>query len=478
MGATCGPDVRRSFLDPWRVAVSERHIRTHAKGRCDSRPVITSHDRSIFGDPFQRTMNTEQTGGGKERTFTRYQVFLIAVLAFMQFTVILDFMVISPLGAILMPVLHITPKEFSHAVMGYAIAAGLSGLLAAGFADRYDRKKLLLFFYTGFIAGTLLCALAPTYPLLLAARIITGVFGGVVGSVSMAIVTDAFHMQVRGRVMGYIQMAFAVSQVAGIPFGLFLANHFDWHAPFMLIVLFGGLAGLVIFRFMRPVTEHLHLHGDRHPVRHLWATFTNKQHRLSFITMMILATGGFMMMPFSTAFVVNNIGIAPELLPRIYLIMGLFSFFSFPLAGRLSDRLGRVPTFLIGTVIALTMVVIYTHMGPSPLWLVVAINVVMFVGIGSRIVSSSALMTAVPDLKDRGAFMSINSSIQQLCGGIAAWIAGLIVVQTSETAPLQRYDVLGFACCGSMIVCAALIYLVDRQLRSRTGHLEPMVPAR
>ncbi len=140
----------------------------------------------------------------KEKIFTRYEVFIVALLAILQFTVILDFMVISPLGVILMKTLDITPSKFSLVVSAYAFSAGISGLLAAGFADKFDRKKLLLFFYVGFILGTVMCAIAPDFNTLLAARIITGIFGGVIGSVSLAIVTDLFAMQVRGRVMGYI----------------------------------------------------------------------------------------------------------------------------------------------------------------------------------------------------------------------------------------------------------------------------------
>src|SRR5882672_4956001 len=104
--------------------------------------------------------------------FTRYQKFVIAVLAFLQFTIILDFMIISPLGAMMMPTLHMSPQQFGLAVSSYAFSAGLSGLLAAGFADRFDRKRLLLFFYAGFLAGTLLCGLAGSYNLLLLARMI------------------------------------------------------------------------------------------------------------------------------------------------------------------------------------------------------------------------------------------------------------------------------------------------------------------
>src|SRR5437762_10747452 len=145
--------------------------------------------------------------------FTKYQKFVIAVLAFLQFTIVLDFMIMSPLGAMIMPALNITTAQFGLAVSSYAFSAGIAGLLAAGFADRFDRKRLLLFFYGGFIIGTLLCALATTYPLLLAARIVTGLFGGVIGSVVLAIATDLFPLEVRGRVMGYITTALPASQV-------------------------------------------------------------------------------------------------------------------------------------------------------------------------------------------------------------------------------------------------------------------------
>jgi predicted MFS family arabinose efflux permease len=164
--------------------------------------------------------------------FTRYQKSVVAIIAALQFTIILDFMILSPLGAILMPALHMSAKQFGSVVSAYAFSAGISGLLASGFADRFDRKRFLLFFYAGFVVGTLLCGLATTYEFLLAARIITGVFGGVVGSISFAIITDLFAPQQRGRVMGIVQTAFSASQILGLPLGLYLSNHLGWHAPF------------------------------------------------------------------------------------------------------------------------------------------------------------------------------------------------------------------------------------------------------
>src|SRR3954470_15613641 len=188
--------------------------------------------------------------------FSGYQKVVVGMLAFLQFAVILDFMLMSPLGALIMPSLAITPAQFGSVVSAYAFAAGVSGLLTAGFADRFDRKKLLLFFYTGFIAGTLWCGLAQSFQSLLLARIVTGLFGGVIGSVVLAIATDLFAPQMRGRVMGFIQTAFAASQVLGIPIGIYLSNRWNWHVPFLALVVLGFIGGLLIALYMKPVADH------------------------------------------------------------------------------------------------------------------------------------------------------------------------------------------------------------------------------
>src|SRR5450631_2307040 len=228
-------------------------------------------------------MDKTATSSPARIQFSGYQKVVIGILGFLQFTVILDFMIISPLGAIVMPTLHISPQQFGLAVSSYAFSAGVSGLLAAGFADRFDRKRLLLFFYAGFILGTLLCALATTYPLLLAARIVTGLFGGVIGSVVLAIATDLFAFEMRGRVMGFIQTAFAASQVLGLPAALYFANRWDWHAPFWAIIAIAVPAGLVIVFFMKPVAAHLTLGQEHSPWMHLAHTIGEPRYRLAFI---------------------------------------------------------------------------------------------------------------------------------------------------------------------------------------------------
>jgi Arabinose efflux permease len=389
---------------------------------------------------------------------------MIAVLALLQFTVILDFMVMSPLSAFLIPELHISTAQFGVVVSAYAFSAGISGLLAAGFADKYDRKKLLLFFYTGFLAGTVLCAVAPNYHFLLFARIITGLFGGVLSSVSMAIVTDLFKLEVRGRVMGFVQMAFAASQVLGIPIGLVLTNHFGWHSPFWLVAGFGLLLGIAIVAYMKPITGHLKLQHERSPVMHLLKTVSFSPYVLAFFTTTMLATGGFMLMPFGSAFGVNNLGLTNQQLPTLYFVSGIFSLVFGPLIGLLSDKVGKYATFVGGTVVSIAMVAIYTNLGVTPLWLVIAINVVLFAGIMGRMISSQALISAIPEPQDRGAFMSINSSVQQISGGIASTAAGLIIYQATPTSKLQHYDTLGYIVILTMIIVAVMMYFISRQV--------------
>jgi len=403
------------------------------------------------------------TGGAKPRLkFSGYQKFVIAVLAFMQFTIILDFMIISPLGAIVMPTLHISPQQFGLAVSSYAFAAGASGLLAAGFADRFDRKRLLLFFYTGFLLGTLLCGLAATYPMLLIARIVTGLFGGVIGSVVLAIATDLFPLEMRGRVMGYIGTAFAASQVLGLPAGLYFANHWDWHAPFLAIIAVALPAGLVIAFWMKPVAAHLELRQEKSPLMHLVHTLAEPRYRLAFILTMLLPTGGYMLMPFGTAFMVDDIGLSFSTLPTIYLITGLFTVFVGPLVGKASDSFGKFNTFCFGTLLTLVMVAVWTNLGHVSLTVVIIVNVLLFIGIFSRMIPSQALISAIPEVTKRGAFNAVSASLQQVAGGVSAAVAGAVLVEHGGV--LEHFNWLGYIVMGVASVSLLLMYFVHKQV--------------
>jgi predicted MFS family arabinose efflux permease len=396
--------------------------------------------------------------------FSGYQKIVIAMLAFLQFAVIIDFMLMAPLGALIMPALGATPAQFGTVVSAYAFAAGVSGFLTAGFADRFDRKKLLLFFYTGFIAGTAWCGLAPSFESLLLARIVTGLFGGVIGSIVLAIATDLFVPQMRGRVMGFIQTAFAASQILGIPIGIYLSNHWNWQMPFLALAVLGLTAGLLIAFVMRPVNEHLKARQERSPFAHLVHTLVEPRHAISFVSVLFLATGGFMLMPFSSAFTVNNLGIGLDQLPVIYLVTGIATIFAGPMVGKASDSFGKLPTFYVGTAITIVMVLIYTHLTHSTLVVVTIINVAMFIGIFSRMIPYQALMTQVPAPTHRGAFNAVNASISQLAGGLAAVVAGHIVQQGTD-GKLHHYDVAGYVVVATSLLACYLLWRVERGIR-------------
>lgn len=395
--------------------------------------------------------------------FSGYQKIVVAMLAFLQFAVILDFMIMSPLGAVIMPDLNIGPSQFGLVVSAYAFSAGVAGLLTAGFADRYDRKKLLLFFYTGFILGTVWCGLAQTFESLLAARVFTGLFGGVIGSIVLAISTDLFAPAMRGRVMGLIQTAFAASQVLGIPAGIYLSNQWNWHVPFMAMAAFGLLGGLLVAWKMQPVNGHLGQPQEHSPFMHLYHTVTEKRYLLAFCITAFLTTGGFMLMPFSSAYIVNNMGIDLHHLPTVYLITGVCTIFIGPLIGRAADAFGKFRVFLFGTALSIVMVLIYTHLGHIPLWMLVLVNSVMFVGIFSRMIPFQAISSTVPVATQRGSYNAISASIQQLAGGVASVASGHIVTQAAD-GRLQHFDTVGYVVVATSVIATALLWRLQRDL--------------
>src|SRR5450830_1868664 len=373
-------------------------------------------------------------------TFSPYQKIVVTILAFLQFAVIVDFMLMSPLGAMIIPELKIDTAQFGLVVSAYAFSAGIAGLLTAGLADRYDRKKLLLFFYTGFLLGTLWCGLASSYEMLLLARIVTGLFGGV---------------------MGLIQTAFAASQVLGIPIGLYLANRWDWHMPFLAMAGFGLVGGLLMLRKMQPVNAHLALPQEHSPWMHLYHTVTERRYLLAFAITAVLTTGGFMLMPFSSAYIVNNLGIDMHQLPTVYLVTGVCTIFFGPLIGKAADAYGKFRVFSFGTVVSIVMVLIYTRLTAISLPALIIINALMFVGIFSRMIPYQALVSSVPAANQRGSFNAISASIQQLAGGVASVIAGHIVTFGAD-GKLQHFDLIGDVMVGTALLALGLLWLLQR----------------
>jgi predicted MFS family arabinose efflux permease len=398
---------------------------------------------------------------------TRYQWLTVAILALTQFTVVLDFMVMSPLGDLLMKDFKVKPDQFGIVVSSYALAAGISGFLTAGFADRFDRKRLLVFFYSGFIFGTLFCGMAESYNQLVWARILTGLFGGVMSSISMAIVADIFSLEQRGRVMGFMQMGFGLSQIVGIPLSLFIADMYHWQTPFYLIVGLSVGMLLAILLALKPINAHLALKQENSAFKHLLATIKIRNYRIGFMATAFMSLGGYFMMPWGSAFAVNNVGISQKELPLLFMIVGISTFMIMPLIGWLADKVNKFQLFMLASLVMIGSVLVYVHLGETTLFVLIVVNIFMMGGIMARMVPSQALTTSVPEAKDRGAFMSINSSLQQMAGGVAAMIGGKIVWQYSPSAPLMNFDLLGYVVIAVILINIYLTYRVYNYVKAK-----------
>jgi predicted MFS family arabinose efflux permease len=288
-------------------------------------------------------------------------------------------------------------------------------------------------------------------------------FGGVIGSVVFAITTDLFPLEMRGRVMGFITTAFAASQVFGLPAGLYLTSHWNWHAPFLAIIAVGVPAGVLIMLFMQPVVAHLALKQEHSPLKHLINTITEPRYLLAFLLVMLLPTGGYMLMPFGTAYIVNNVGLTFTVLPLIYLVTGISTVFVGPLVGKASDSFGKFRMFCIGSIVTLLMVPVWTNLGRVPLVAVIVLNVILFAGIFSRMIPSQALLSAIPEPTKRGAFNAVSASLQQFAGGVSSVVAGWLIVQ-EPNGKLDHFDWVGYVVVAVTLLSLALMYRVHKQV--------------
>ena len=253
-----------------------------------------------------------------------------------------------------------------------------------------------------------------------------------------------------------------------IPAGLFLANHWNWHIAFGAIVILSIATMAAVLFVMQPVNAHLGLKQDSNAFRHLIATVGQPRYTLAFAVTTLLATGGFMLMPFGSAYTVHNLGIDILHLPTIYLVSGLFSIFTGPLVGRASDAFGKYPTFMFGSAVSVIMVLIYTHLGQVSLTTAIIVNVLMFVGIFSRMIPSQALISAIPEPSQRGSFSSISASLQQLSGGLGSVLAAAIIAENPDGS-LRHFDWLGYVVVTTSILSLTVMYFVQRPIANKVG---------
>ncbi len=394
---------------------------------------------------------------------SRAEFLLLMMMAGVQFTHIMDFMIMMPLGPQLMRLFDITPKQFGFIVSSYTLTAGATGFFGAFFVDRFDRKKALLFSYVGFALGTLACALAPTFEFLLAARSLAGAFGGVLGALILSVIGDAIPGERRGRAMGVVMASFSVASIFGVPFGLFLANLSSWHAPFYFVGGAAAVNAILIFFYMPRMTQHMENGGSsRSPVELMKIIGSDVNQLKALLFTFLLMFSQFSIVPYLSPYMVSNVGFTEAQLPYIYFFGGGLTIFTSPLVGRLADRYGKALIFTVGSFLVLIPMLIITNLSATTLPIALLVTTGFFVFSNSRFVPSMAMVTSTVPSEIRGGFMSINSSVQSLASSLAALCSGYIVGKSVE-GQLTNYNVVGYIA----VTVSVTAVFIGRRLVSR-----------
>lgn len=362
----------------------------------------------------------------------------------------MDFMIMMPLGPQLERIWDISPKEFGILVSAYTFSAGIVGLLGSFFMDRFDRKRSLVFLYTGFLIGTSACALSNSYEMLLLARCVTGAFGGLLGANVLSIVGDLTPIEKRSETMGIIMAAFSAASVFGVPFGLFLATRFGWQTPFMFLAII-GLPILILNVLMVPnVNQHL-ANGTEKPLKILKDMFSDGNQLFAHLFIVLLMLGQFSVITFIAPYMVSNVGFSESQLMFIYLAGGTCTFFSSPIFGRYADRFGQLKFFVVVTLLSLIPIWVITHLTAMALPAVLVITSIMFILISGRIIPAMTMITSSVKSGRRGGFMSANTAIQQIGAGTASFLAGSIVMKNAS-GTYDNYELVGYLAIAASLV--------------------------
>ena len=372
----------------------------------------------------------------------RVETIILVTLVAVQFTSIIDFMIVMPLGPQVMASLGIGAAHFGWIISSYTFAAGLAGFIASPFLDRFDRKSAFLFLYVGFIVGTLACGLAPSFWLVLAARTVTGAFGGLLGSQAMTIVADVFPAHRRGQATGALMSAFAFASVVGVPLGIAIGNLYGWQLPFLVLAALSlPLLGLATWA-MPPIRSHLQ-HTTQRDLSHLLETLANPNHLWAFLLVSLLMFGGFMVVPFISTFYIANVGVTEVQLPIIFIAGGLVTLIGSPVIGRMVDRFGKLRMFWFLLPVSALAVLVITHLPTVGIvGAAMASSLLMLTNTG-RMVAAMALISGCVEPSRRGGFMAANSSFQHIAGGLGTTLGGFLVTAESGQ-PFLNYELAGY----------------------------------
>lgn len=397
----------------------------------------------------------------------RNEIILVALLALLNFTHILDFMIMMPLGNILMPKWHLTTSEFAVIVSSYSLSAFVSSFAAIFFADKFDRKNLLLWAYLGFLLGTFGCAFATGHFTMVLARVITGIFGGLIGAQVLSIIGDIIPYERRGQAMGLLMGGFALASVVGVPFGLFLANKFNWYFPFLVVAGVGSLLFPFLIRYIPKVNAHLATPVKlRERVFNFVQIFRNEIQMTALGFSILMIMGHFIIIPLINPYMVHNVGVPQAYTPLIYLFGGLSALVTAQVAGKIADKYGKRQVFVISALLSTVFVFFITNMHAMPLPAVLLTFALWFSTATGRTVPGQAMTTQAVNAKTRGSFMSLNSCVQSLGTGMAALISGWITFSDEKFA-IHNYNLLGYISIGLIFLCVMIAYRLDRLIMAQ-----------
>ncbi len=375
-------------------------------------------------------------------------------------------MLIMPMGDIFIRTFDINASEYSYLVASYALGAFLSSIISFLYLDRFDRKTALVFLYSGFVLGTLLCGFASDYFMLLVLRFLTGGFGGVIGALAFVIVSDLYLFKERGKAMGVLIGAFSVASALGIPFGLYLAAAYNWRVPFIGLGCIGILVLLLIIWKFPSIRMHLNYRPGTPSFKRTVSLLINDNNQLNALLLgFVLVLGHFIIIPFIAPYMIRNVGFTQMDVTKIFLFGGISMVFSAPLAGRLTDRLGVNKIFNIFVVLSFIPTIAITHMTSQPIWVALIFTTMLFIFASSRMIPANTIITASVGQENRGSFMSMKSALQQLAIALASFISGMVVFINAQGV-YERYNILGYV---SVIVCLFCMYLITK-LRVAKGN--------
>jgi predicted MFS family arabinose efflux permease len=392
----------------------------------------------------------------------RREQLILLILAAVQFTTIVDFMIVMPLGPQLMRMLDIRPAQFGLVVSAYTFAAAGTALAASSIVDRFSRRTMFIICYAGFLVGTLLCGLAPNYHSLVAARIATGAFGGLLGGMSLAIIGDVFPENRRGAATGSLMTGFALASIAGVPLGLYFGTKYGWHIPFVALAV-GGIPTLLLAPFaLPPLNAHVGK-THSHPIRSLVEIFSEVNHLNAFALIVMLMVGSFTVFPMLSPYLVRNVGLTEDQLPLVYIAGGVLTLFTAPVIGRLADRYGKLLVYRVIVPGSAVLMLVITHLPPVPVALAVAVfGALMMCNVG-RMIAAMAMVTSSVVPRRRGAFLSVNASVQHVASGIGAYLGGIIVTEAVD-GKIAHYGTVGWfgaACTLSTLWLASRVRIAD-----------------